>query len=260
MSHDASSARRIDSPRPRRLTGALFSALVRREAGPALLWMAALATAAAVAAAYQAYGPPDAVDVPLYGRFFRRFDLAVLGLMIPFLVLRMADRIEADHRTGWLGPYTAATGSRAAFGAAYALTGMLVPLVVFVMSSVAFALAVTGFAGSAELARLLPRTLGAGLLLLYSYAGITAAVGILVRSPITTFVIILTVTLIPQFVIVRYLMTDAGPPIAALGLQLIAPLLALPGDSTNVIRAVVFGSVMLVIAVVIARRYAGRTT
>lgn len=235
-------------------------ALVPRELNATLLWLTLAAAATAVVAAYQAFGPSGAVATPLLGQLVRRFDLTLLATIVLFMVLRTASRIEADHQAGWLGPYLAAGGSRAGIGLLYSLVSLAVPLSMFAAGSVCFALAVAVVSDSMELVALLPRTLGGGLLLLLSYAGLTVAVSLALRTAVAVTTFVLVIAALPQVLILRHVMSDTGPPVWTILLSYAAPALSIPGTLVGVLHAVGYGTVMIGVAMLVAARRAGRTT
>lgn len=240
----------------RRLAGAL----VARDLNRGLVWLALGAAATAAAAVYQAYGPAQAMEIPLVGGLLRRFDRTLLAVMVLFMVLRTASCIESDHRSGWLLPYLTSGGSRRGFGLLYSVISPAVPFTVFATGAVAFAVAVSLVTGSGEFLALLPRTLGGGLLLLLSYAGLTTSAALSVRAAVPATCIVLIVTMLPHALILRYLTSDTTPPLWNFLLQFAAPLLILPSSMTGVLHAVGYGSAMVGVAMLVAARQAGRTS
>jgi hypothetical protein len=219
-----------------------------------------VAAVAAVAAAYEVHGPADGGSTPIVGRILRRFDLTVLAVMVLFLALRTASRIEADHTAGWMPAFFAVGGSRRAYGAGIAASSLIGPGAIFLAAAVAFAASVTMLTGSSELLRELPVTAGAGLLLLGTYAALTAATGTLLRRAAAAWAVIGLFIAFPTILVLRYAAGEAAPPLWVLVVQLAAPPTFMPDDGTNALRAIVHILVTGSIALLVAHRQAGRTT
>lgn len=236
----------------------LLGAFVRRELTLNLALLILLTAVAAVAAAYEVHGPAGGGSTPLVGRILRRFDLTVLAVAVLFLALRTASRIEADHSAGWLPAFFAAGGSRRAYGAGIAATSLIVPGAMFLAAAFAFAVSVRVLTGSSELMRVLPPTAGAGLLLLGTYGGLSAATGTLVRRAAVAWAVIGLFIVFPTILALRYAAAEAAPPLWVLLVQLAAPPTFLP-DGTNALRAVVYILITGALTLLVAHRYAGRT-
>jgi hypothetical protein len=196
--------------------------------------------------------------LPLIGQLLRRFDLTVLAVIALVLVLRCAARIEADHADGWMAPYLAAGGSRWAYGSAFALTALTASAAVFAGAAVTFAISVAILTGSFELLRLLPRTLGAGLLVLGTYSVSTVAVGTILRRASATAVVIGALVVLPVFMTVRHALSEVDPPIRAMSLQLLSPLVFAPQDPANIVRAIIYILTGWCLTAFVSHRYAGR--
>jgi hypothetical protein len=250
----AGRARAADVSRPR-----LLPALARREFDVVSGVLLGLGSLSAAAAAHELYGADaEGTLLPLIGQLLRRFDLTVLGIVALVLVLRCAARIEADHADGWLACYLAAGGSRWAYGSAFALTALMAPAAVFAGAAVTFAISVAILTDSVELLRLLPRTLGAGLLVLGTYSVSTVAVGTILRRASTTAVVIGALVVFPVFLTVRHAISEVHPPIRAMSFQLLSPLVFAPQDSANILRAIIYILTGWCMTAFVSHRYAGR--
>ena len=188
----------------------------------------------------------------------RRFDYTALAMMAAFVVLRTSSRIETDHADGWLAPWLAAGGSRVRYGAASALSSWLAPAAIFAATAVVFAISVTRLSGSGELLRVLPRTIGSGVLLLATYALCTTAIGVLLRRSAATVVATAVIVAFPLIVLVRFATAEGAVPVWAVVLPLVSPMLVAPADTYNVLRATIYVVVMSALVAGVAHRYAGR--
>src|SRR5690606_21494180 len=126
--------------------------------------------------------------------------------------------------------------------------------------SVCFTVAVAAVSDSMELVALLPRTLGGGLLLLLSYAGLTVAASLALRTAVAVTTIVLVIAALPQVLMLRYVMSETWPPVWKILVSYAAPALAIPGTLGDVLHAVGDGTVMIGVAMLVAARRAGRTT
>lgn len=236
----------------------LLSALIRRDLDVVSGVVMALAAAGAVAAAYSGYGPGGGSALPLFESMQRRFDYTALAMMAAFVVLRTSSRIEADHADGWLAPWLAAGGSRVRYGIATALSSWLAPAAVFAATAVVFAISVRRLTGSGELVQVLPRTIGAGVLLLATHAVCTTAVGVRLRRSAATVVATAVIVAVPVIVLVRFATAEGAVPLWAVVLPLTSPLLVAPADIYNILRATVYVVVVSALVAGVAHRYAGR--
>ena len=243
----------IDDRRPH-----VLHVLTRRELDVVFGTVLILTAAAAIAAAYSAYGPGRGGVLPLFDSLQRRFDYTALAVMAAFVVLRTSSRIEADHTEGWLAPWLAAGGSRVRYGVSTALSSLLAPASVFTVTAFVFAASVTRLTGTDELLHLLPQTIGAGVLLLATYSVCTTAIGMLLRRSAATVIATLATVALPLIVLVRFATADGAVPVWAVVLPLASPMLVAPTDTYNVLRAVVYVLAVGALVAAAAHRYAGR--
>ena len=236
----------------------ILSALARREMGAATALLVFLAAASAAAAAYEAHGSGSSGALPLIDRLLRRFDMTALAGAVMLLVFRGAAAIDADHRDGWLPAFFAAGGSRAGSGTAFVLVAVIGPAAVFVAAALTFAATVAAVAGSTELLQVLPRTIGRGLLVLGTWAVCVVAVGMTVRRASATVGIVAALAVVPSFLLLRLAFTEGAAPLWALQVQLLSPLLVLPADTANSVRALIYIGLVGGIAAMLSHRYAGR--
>lgn len=237
----------------------MLPALVRREVAPGTALLVVGAAASAAAAAYEVHGPGGGVALPLIDRVLRRFDLTILATSAMLLMLRSAANIEADHRDGWLPPVLTCGGSRWRYGAALLITAIMVPAAMFLTVAVTFAAAVGVLTSSDELLRALPRTLAGGLLLLGTWATCAVAVGIVTRRASVTAGVIALIVAAPSFLLMRFAFHEAPAPLWTLMIQLLSPLLFIPTDSPNTVRAILYTGTVAGMAMLLSFRYAGRS-
>ncbi|MBR9991396.1 MAG: hypothetical protein KFH98_16660, partial [Gemmatimonadetes bacterium] len=176
-----------------------------------------------------------------------------------FLILRAAARMEADHASGSLSPVMAAGGWRWTYGAASCLAALLAPSLILATAAAALAIAVVALTGSTELIRLLPSTVGGGVLVLATVSVCTVAAGCVLRRTAVTVVVVATVMLMPVFLLMRHALSEASPPAWTLATPLVSPLMVPPADTLNVVRAVVYVLVVGLLAALASHRYAART-
>lgn len=237
----------------------ILKALALRETGHGAPLLVLLATASAAAAGYAAYGPGGGGGPPLLDRMLRRFDLTVLAGAVILLVLRSAANIEADHRDGWLPAFLAAGGVRWHYGAACLLAAIMIPVAMFLAAAVTFAATVAGLTSSPELLRVLPRTIGGGLLVVGSWAVCAVAVGLVARRASIVAGVVALIVAAPSMLLMRYVFREEAAPLWVLLIQLLSPLPVPPADALNAARALVYIVFIAGLTMLLSYRYAGRS-
>lgn len=232
----------------------LLRALLSRETGPLLAVVTALAAGGAL---FVAHDLPQ-TGAPLHGVTVRaRFDTTVLMIVTVLLVLRTAVRTEADQASGWLVQLFGAGASRITYGLGVTAAAFTSSAVVFVAAAVAYALGVNAFAGSSELLRALPRTLGGGLLLLADYAVYAGLLGVLLRRAVAVAFSVGALVVVPYALMTRHLMSGTVPGWLA-GVAALAPPLIVPTDAAAVRVILLQATAGCLLLALGAHRLAGR--
>lgn len=237
----------------------ILPALMKRETGLTTALLVILAAASAATAAYEVHGAASGGALPLIDRLLRRFDMTVLAGAVTLLVFRLAAATQADHRDGWMPAFFAAGGSRARYGTGLLISGLIGPAVISAAAALSFAATLAAVTGNAELLRLLPRTIGGALLVLGTWGVCTVSVAITVRRASATAGIIVTIAAMPAFLLLRHAFTEGTPPFWAFLLQLLSPLLFLPSDPSNTVRALFYIGLVGGLTALLSHRYAGRS-
>jgi hypothetical protein len=241
----------------------LLRMLLRRElTGPFLLLLVTIGAAALPAAATAARIRGGDMVMPVLDRMLMRFDLSVLAAAAVLTVLRIAVRISDDHRTGWLDPYVAAGGSRAACGLAIGAAAVVPAVLVFVVAATFFAAGVLIVDGSAALAGGLPLLLLAGTLLLAVHAALAAALGVLLRNALATVFVAAALTAAPLllvFIVYAWTAEFAAGPFMRWFARA-APPVVLPTRPIAIMTAALQVALLAMLTAALSHRLTGRRT
>jgi hypothetical protein len=236
----------------------LTRALIRREAGIVLPVVLLFAIGAAAVAAHEVQNTGDVAMSSLVDRLLRRFDLTALAVMVFAVILRVAIRTEEDHRAGWIGPVTLSGIPRWSYAPAVTISALILPVSAFTVATVSFAVSVMILSGTAELIRVLPATLGSGILLLVMHAVCATAFGTAFRNVSATIGVAAMLTLAPLFLMFRHFSEGRDVPLWVIGLAYAAPLSAPPSDTGSVVRVVLYIALAGSLAALVSHRVAGR--
>lgn len=232
----------------------LWRALLKRETGRSLAAAVFIVAAAAVVFANRSVH-----DAAAAGPFIRlRFDMAVLLLATVVLVLRVATRAEADRTAAWLEPVLVVGGSPARYGLALTASAWCSSLVVYTTAASAFAFAMAARAGSVELLRTLPRTIGTGALLLGAFAVHAGCVGMLLRRSVPAISVVAAVVIVPYALMTRTLLRGGPVDWWLYALTHVVPPVALPAGAADVLPLLGQVAAGAGLLAGISHRFAGR--
>jgi hypothetical protein len=233
--------------------------LLHRELRPTIVIELLVSAAVSLAAAHQlARATADAAVPGIVLTLLRRFDGTMALALALLLTLRIAVRAGDDRRDGWLEPVIAAGAARWRYGIALPAAALLRAAASFVAAAIAFAIGLRVFASSSELLTVLPRTIGAGLLLLASFAACAAPIAFLVRNVGAAVTATFTIALLPIPLLGPYLFNGTPPPSWLLPIPLMSPLRMPPTDPASAVQGVAYIIVGMALAAAAAHRFAGR--
>lgn len=184
---------------------------------------------AADAAAGMQGGAPAA---PVVGNMLRRFHVTVMHGAGAFAVLLTASRLDSDHRSGWLVPYTASGADRVWYTFALGVVVTGVAWLVFLAGAGSFAVALWAVHGSDDVLSLMPRLMAAGALGLAGYTLTTLAVGGVVRAPLGAAAVVFGLVAMPW--IIALLVFSRSPAASTRLLEVasaVTPSLLVPGTA-----------------------------
>jgi hypothetical protein len=246
-------------PAAARLAGALLA----REFGIPLFAAIIVCAAAGWLAATTVTGIAESDGMSrLVLRLLRRFDLTLLAVAAVIAGMRVAVRLDEDRRTGWLEPYCAAGGSRAAYGVAIILAAALPAWMMFTAGAISFGTGILLLAESNELLRASISVIPAGLLFVAVAAAHVAAAAFIVREPLAALVCAALVGAAPHVAAAVFLMRNEFAP-APLQLRVwmqAAPPLTVAATAPELLRQMLYAATMTGFVALASRYATGRRT
>lgn len=187
-----------------------------------------------------------------------RFPALVLASVIVLACVRIASRFESDAASGWIAPLFTAGATRAGYASSLAGSVLVASALLHAAAICAFAAGTIVFGDTYEMLRLLPRTVGAGTLLLVVIGTWCAVLSLVVRNAISTVLLLVVVLVTPWALVVRYVASGSEVPrwleLLARTMPPITPPVGVSAYAAAIVHLVIAAALLLAIAT----RTAGR--